>query len=95
VVKKAFRNGGYGNYILIDHGNGYTTSFSHMKKYLVSKGDKVQRGQLIGLVGNSGRSTGPHLHYEIALDNKTINPYNFLQVASLSKVPTLRRRLKK
>ncbi|MCP4340620.1 MAG: M23 family metallopeptidase [Desulfobulbaceae bacterium] len=95
VVKKAFRNGGYGNYVLIDHGNGYTTSFSHMQKYLVRKGDKIQRGQLIGLVGNSGRSTGSHLHYEIALDKKTINPYNFLEVASMPKVPTLRRRLKK
>ena len=95
VVKKAFRNGGYGNYVLIDHGNGYTTSFSHMQKYLVRKGDKIQRGQLIGLIGNSGRSTGSHLHYEITLDKKTINPYNFLEVASMPKVPTLRRRLKK
>ena len=85
VVKKAFRNGGYGNYVLIDHGNGYTTSFSHMQKYLVNKGDRVERGQLIGLVGNSGRSTGSHLHYEIALDNKTINPYTFLKVATLLK----------
>lgn len=88
VVKKAFRNGGYGNYVLIDHGNGYTTSFSHMQKYLVHKGARVERGQLIGLVGNSGRSTGSHLHYEIALDNKTINPYNFLKVANLPKVST-------
>jgi murein DD-endopeptidase MepM/ murein hydrolase activator NlpD len=95
VVKKAFRNGGYGNYVLIDHGNGYTTSFSHMQKYLVRKGDKIHRGQLIGLVGNSGRSTGSHLHYEITMDKKTINPYNFLEVASMPKVPTLRRRLKK
>ena len=95
VVKKAFRNGGYGNYVLIDHGNGYTTSFSHMQKYLVHKGDRVERGQLIGLVGNSGRSTGSHLHYEIALDKKTINPYNFLEAVSFAKVPTLRRRLKK
>ncbi|NOR23503.1 MAG: peptidoglycan DD-metalloendopeptidase family protein [Desulforhopalus sp.] len=95
VVKKAFRNGGYGNYLLIDHGNGYTTSFSHMQKYLVHKGDKVKRGQLIGLVGNSGRSTGSHLHYEIAVDNKTINPYNFLQAARFAKKPTLHRRLTK
>ena len=95
VVKKAFRNGGYGNYVTIDHGNGYTTSFAHMQKYLVRRGDKVQRGQIIGYVGNSGRSTGSHLHYEIALDNKTINPYNFLQVAKLSKRPILRRRYKK
>ncbi|MGB3210301.1 MAG: M23 family metallopeptidase [Desulforhopalus sp.] len=85
VVKKAFRNGGYGNYVLIDHGNGYTTSFSHMQKYLVKKGDKIERGQVIGLVGNTGRSTGTHLHYEIALDKKSINPYNFLKVASLTE----------
>jgi murein DD-endopeptidase MepM/ murein hydrolase activator NlpD len=84
VVKKAFRNGGYGNYVLIDHGNGYTTAFAHMQKYVVHKGDRVERGQLIGLIGNTGRSTGSHLHYEVALDKKPINPYNFLKIASLS-----------
>lgn len=83
IVKKAFRNGGHGNYVMIDHGNGYTTSFSHMKKFVVRKGDRVERGQLIGYVGNSGRSTGPHLHYEIALDKKTINPHKFMQIAKL------------
>ena len=88
VVKKAFRNGGYGNYVLIDHGNGYTSSFSHMQKYLVHKGDRVERGQLIGLIGNTGRSTGSHLHYEIALGKKPINPYKFLKVAHLAKMST-------
>jgi murein DD-endopeptidase MepM/ murein hydrolase activator NlpD len=83
VVIKSYRNGGYGNYVTIDHGNGYTTSFAHMKKYLVQKGDRVERGQVIGLVGNTGRSTGPHLHYEIALDDKVINPYKFMKIASL------------
>ncbi|GAB6191270.1 peptidoglycan DD-metalloendopeptidase family protein [Desulfocastanea catecholica] len=85
VVIKSFRNGGYGNYVVIDHGNGYTTSYAHMQKYLVQKGNRVERGQLIGLVGNTGRSTGPHLHYEIALDDKPINPHNFMKVASLLK----------
>lgn len=85
VVKKAFKNGGYGNYVMIDHGNGYTTSFSHMQKYLVRRGDRVKRGQVIGLVGNTGRSTGPHLHYEVALDGKTINPYNFMKISKLKK----------
>jgi len=85
VVKKAFRNGGYGNYVMIDHGNGYTTSFSHMKKYLVRRGDQIKRGQVIGLIGNTGRSTGPHLHYEVALDGKTINPYNFMKITKLKK----------
>ncbi|MFT5701554.1 MAG: murein DD-endopeptidase MepM/ murein hydrolase activator NlpD [Desulforhopalus sp.] len=85
VVKKAFKNGGYGNYVMIDHGNGYTTSFSHMQKYLVRRGDQIKRGQVIGLVGNTGRSTGPHLHYEVALDGRTVNPYNFMKIAKLKK----------
>ncbi len=85
IVKESFYNGGYGNYLQIEHGNGYATSFAHLQKCLVKVGDKVQRGQLIGLVGNSGRSTGTHLHYEITLDNKPINPYTFMQVASLSE----------
>lgn len=88
VVKESFYNGGYGNFIQIAHGNGYATTFSHLQKCLVKAGDKVQRGQLIGLVGNTGRTTGPHLHYEITLDNKPINPYTFVQVASLSEPPT-------
>lgn len=83
VVKKAFKNGGYGNYVTIDHGNGYTTSFAHLDRYLVKRGERVSRGQIIGLVGNTGRSTGPHLHYEICLDKKPINPYQFMKVASL------------
>ncbi len=86
VVTKACRNGGYGKYVLIDHGNGYTSSFSHMQKYVVRKGDKVERGQLIGFIGNTGRSTGPHLHYEIALNKKPINPYKFYKVATLTKI---------
>jgi len=91
VVRKAFRNGGYGKYVLIDHGNGYTSSYSHMQKYLVHRGDSVERGQLIGLVGNTGRSTGAHLHYEIALDHRPINPSKFLKVADLVKPVHLRR----
>lgn len=85
VVAKAFRNGGYGNYVLIDHGNGYTSSFAHMLKYFVHKGERVTRGQRIGLVGNTGRSTGTHLHYEISLDGNPINPSRFLKIASLTK----------
>jgi murein DD-endopeptidase MepM/ murein hydrolase activator NlpD len=85
IVKKAFRNGGYGKYILIDHGNGYTTAFAHLQTMLVKKGERVTRGQLIGLVGNTGRSTGSHLHYEVCLDKKPINPYKFMKIASLLK----------
>ncbi|MBW1635531.1 MAG: peptidoglycan DD-metalloendopeptidase family protein [Deltaproteobacteria bacterium] len=88
IVEKVFRNGGYGKYISINHGNGYTTGFAHLKKYLVKKGESVKRGQVIGLVGNTGRSTGPHLHYEICLDKKPINPYKFMKIASLVKSGT-------
>lgn len=85
VVAKAFRNGGYGNYVQIDHGNGYSSSYAHMQKYFVHKGQRVTRGQRIGLVGNTGRSTGTHLHYEISLHGTPINPSKFMKIASLAK----------
>lgn len=89
IVKKAFKNGSYGNYVVIDHLNGYTTSFAHMQKYVVKKGDRVKRGQLIGQVGNTGRSTGPHLHYELLYKGKPVNPQKYIQTAKLteSKAP--------
>lgn len=88
IVQESYFNSGYGNFILIEHHNGYATSYSHLQKCLVKEGDKIHRGQLIGLVGDTGRSTGPHLHYEITLDNKPINPYIFMQVASLAAPTT-------
>ncbi len=84
VVVKAFVNGGYGNYVEIDHGNGYRTVYGHMQSYVVKKGESVKRGQIIGLVGSSGRSLGPHLHYEIRLHKSPVNPAKFMQVADLS-----------
>lgn len=88
VVRRAFRNGGYGKYIQINHGNGYTTAYAHLQTILVKKGEKISRGQLIGLVGNTGRSTGPHLHYEIALNGKHLNPYSFIKIANTKKKTT-------
>ncbi len=88
VVKKAFRNGGYGNYLLIDHGNGYQTGFGHLHAFLVRPGEQVKRGQIIALVGDTGRSTGAHLHYEISLNKKFINPYDFMQLASAADTGT-------
>ncbi len=78
VVTKAGWEGGYGNMIEIDHGNGLTTRYGHLSKVGVSVGDTIQRGQLIGLIGSTGRSTGPHLHYELRLDDKAINPRRLL-----------------
>jgi len=65
---------GFGNYVKINHGFGYKTLYAHMKKYIVRKGQSVKRGDLIGYVGNSGTSTGPHLHYEVVKGNKKVNP---------------------
>ena len=78
VVKRADnRASGYGNHIRIDHGFGYVSLYAHLSKYNVRRGQKVKRGDLIGYVGNTGRSVGPHLHYEIFKDKKRINPLNF------------------
>jgi len=83
VVSRAFRNGSYGNFVEIDHKNGYRTRFAHLKSFKVAAGDKISRGQLIGLVGNTGRSTGPHLHYEMTYRGKPINPVKYMQVTKL------------
>jgi len=68
---------GYGKHIRINHGYGYKTLYGHLSKYNVKKGQKVKRGDLIGFVGNTGRSEAPHLHYEVWKDEERINPINF------------------
>jgi murein DD-endopeptidase MepM/ murein hydrolase activator NlpD len=70
-----------GRYIELDHGNGFVTRYAHLKRSLVQAGDVVNRGKVIGLVGNSGRSTGPHVHYEIHYDGKIVNPTKFVRIA--------------
>ena len=69
-----------GRHIMLDHGNGFVTKYSHLKKSLVQEGDTVENGQVIGLVGSSGRSTGPHVHYEIYYENKIVNPTRFTKI---------------
>lgn len=68
---------GRGNTIIIDHGNGYRTVYSHLDEFKVRKGQKVTRGDIIGTVGNTGLSVAPHLHYEVRLNEKTVNPVNY------------------
>lgn len=79
VVTKACYSGSYGNLIEIDHQNGYKTRYAHLSGYKVSVGDKVTQGQLIGLMGSTGRSTGSHLHFEVIVDNVQVNPLGYVQ----------------
>jgi len=79
IVKYAGRKGAYGNFVEIDHGHGVTTRFGHLRKILVETGDDVQIGDAIGVQGNSGRSTGTHLHYEVRYKNRPLNPRKFLK----------------
>ena len=81
IVTKAGWQGGYGNMVEIDHGNGLITRYGHLSRLEIQAGDAVQRGQLIGLVGSTGRSTGAHLHFEIRLNDRPINPRRFLPVS--------------
>ncbi len=71
---------GYGKYVIIDHGFGYKTRYAHLSKINVEKGMTVTRGSLIALSGNSGRSSGPHLHYEVMYKGNYVNPMNFMDL---------------
>lgn len=79
IVKNTYTSDiGYGNRIVINHGNGHTTVYAHLDKILVSRGDYVEKGDIIGTIGNTGRSTGPHLHYEILVNNKPVDPIDYM-----------------
>lgn len=78
VVYSQFNNGGYGNLVQIDHGNGYTTYYGHCSELLVKEGDVVAKGDPIAKVGSTGRSTGPHLHFEVRKNNEPQNPLEYL-----------------
>ena len=69
---------GYGNYIIIDHGNGIETAYGHCSKLLAEKGENVRRGDKIALVGSTGNSTGPHLHFEIKINGEFVDPLNYV-----------------
>ena len=71
-------SGNYGNLIIIQHSNGYETYYAHCSSILVSVGDKVEQGQLIGKVGCTGNATGPHVHFEIRLNGNVVDPYTYI-----------------
>lgn len=79
VEVSGWNNGGYGNYIIINHGNGIKTLYAHNSQNLVSVDDSVSRGQVIGYIGSTGRSTGAHIHYEVRVNNSTANPLLYTQ----------------
>lgn len=79
IVTKAGWNGGYGRMVEIDHGDGFTTRYAHLSKVLVAPDQKVATGDEVGEVGTSGRSTGPHLHYEIRRDGDAVDPLQFIK----------------
>lgn len=78
-VTRAFTNGAYGKFVEVKHEMGIMTRYAHLSQILVKKGDLLQIGDSVGLVGNTGRSTGDHLHYEILINKTPVNPYRFIQ----------------
>jgi murein DD-endopeptidase MepM/ murein hydrolase activator NlpD len=80
VVMFADFMGGYGRAIVIEHGHGITTRYGHLASFGVAVGQHVHRGDTIGYVGLSGRSTGPHLHYEVRINDTPVNPYKYLRI---------------
>ncbi len=81
IVGRTGRVGGYGNLIELEHGKGIQTRYGHLSSILVAPGKAIRRGELIGLMGSTGRSTGNHLHYEVRLDGRAVNPTPFLQTS--------------
>lgn len=79
IVQTAGMATGYGREIILDHGNGIETLYGHLSGFAVTAGQQVSRGQIIGYIGMSGRSTGPHLHYEVRIHNTPVNPHRFLR----------------
>jgi len=79
VLRAGWNSGGYGNLVEIDHGRGITTRYGHMSAILVHEGDHVTRGEQVGRMGSTGRSTGNHLHYEVRIDGRAVNPIPFMK----------------
>jgi murein DD-endopeptidase MepM/ murein hydrolase activator NlpD len=85
VVITAEYRGGYGRTVEIDHGNGLSTRYAHLSTILVEEGERVSAGTVIGQVGSTGRSTGPHLHYETRVRGEAADPLGFLRVGQRHK----------
>ncbi len=82
VVEEAEVHNGYGKTVVINHGYGYSTLFGHMSGFAVTVGQHVQRGDVIGYVGQTGRSTGPHVHYEVRINDVPVNPHKYMRITT-------------
>jgi murein DD-endopeptidase MepM/ murein hydrolase activator NlpD len=91
VARSEWNNGGYGNLVEINHGEGIQTRYGHLSRLIAQPGQRVRRGELIGLMGSTGRSTGSHLHYEVRIDGRAVNPIPFMQ--STDTIAALQRRV--
>ncbi len=85
IVMFANWNSGYGRCVIVDHGNGYQTLYGHLSQIGVIEGEEIRQGEVLGRVGASGHSTGPHLHYEVHIHSTPVNPYRFLSQAAAMK----------
>jgi murein DD-endopeptidase MepM/ murein hydrolase activator NlpD len=81
-VIAAENNAGYGNMVEVDHGNGVTTRYAHLSAILVTVGQVLAKGAVVGRAGSTGRSTGPHLHYEVRLDGEAVDPMRFIKAGN-------------
>jgi len=86
VVTFAGESGGYGRLIILDHGQGISTRYGHLAGFAVAMGQSIHRGDVIGYVGQSGRSTGPHLHYEVRIQDVPVNPHKYLRISVAQNV---------
>lgn len=91
IVSKAERFSSYGNYIQIEHGGELQTRYAHLSGYAVQAGDRVRKGDLIGYVGSTGRSTGPHLHYEVRIAGEAVNPIPYMTESTAAATFALTR----
>ncbi|MBL6750146.1 MAG: M23 family metallopeptidase [Nevskia sp.] len=81
IVTDVGERSGYGNMVEIDHGNGYVTRYGHNASIMVKAGERIRKGQAIALMGNTGRSTGPHVHFEVLLNGNTVNPEQYIDAS--------------
>jgi murein DD-endopeptidase MepM/ murein hydrolase activator NlpD len=79
VVKAGWSAGGYGNHVVVEHGYGYRTLYAHMSALKATVGRKVERNTILGYLGNTGRSSGPHLHYSVYHNDEAVDPKNYLE----------------